>query len=348
MDTHNNIFPTLIGNENLKRSVGRDIRSGINSHAYIIEGDKGSGKRTIAELIAAAVSCERRFESDHALPCGECNNCKKIKKGIFTDLVRIDSGDKATIGIDAVRTIREGLYVTPNDSDTRTYIIESADKLTPQAQNGLLLSIEEPPSFVLFLLLVEDSTKLLETVRSRAQLIRCESFSSTQIAEYLKSQPGGTELARKNPSKFAAVVSMCGGSIGKALVLLRGNDEGKYLLKCRENTLNMVSGFITGKSAALLKLLPSFTKSADEASTVFALADNALRDLCVLKNSEHEAFLTFFVSRAEAEELLAVASYKKLLHVHDCICKALRQLHANVPVKTVFINLVLSCQNYRR
>ena len=75
----NGIFPTIIGNENLKNGIGKDIRSGRNSHAYIIEGDKGSGKRTIAELIASAVSCEHRFDSEFPLPCGECLNCRKIK-----------------------------------------------------------------------------------------------------------------------------------------------------------------------------------------------------------------------------------------------------------------------------
>lgn len=345
----NGIFPTIIGNENLKNGIGKDIRSGRNSHAYIIEGDKGSGKRTIAELIASAVSCEHRFDSEFPLPCGECLNCRKIKKGILPDIVKIDSGDKASIGIDAVRTIREGLYVTPNDSDIRTYIIESAEKLTVQAQNALLLSIEEPPPFVLFLLLTEDSSKLLETIRSRAQKIKCDSFSASEVAEYLKKLPIGSDTFRKNPTKFASAVSLSGGSLGRAADLLRGGDESGQLLKSREISAEIISSLARHKISPLLKMLKSLPKSTEELKLIFFLTDNAIRDLCELKKAEADnVYLTFFTSADEAEECAPDMPYKKLLHIHDCICTAIGQLDTNVPVKTVFTNFVFSCLKYRR
>lgn len=346
----NNIFPTLIGNSHLKTNIGTDIRTGHNSHAYIIEGDRGCGKRTVAELMAAAVSCEHRYDEKRPLPCGECNNCRKIKKGISPDIVRIASGDKSSIGIDAVRQIREGLYVTPNDSDIRTYIIESAERLTVQAQNALLLTIEEPPPFVLFLLLTEDSSKLLETIRSRAQRIRCESFSASQVADYLKKQPNGDDLYRKNPSKFAAAVSLSGGSIGKASELLRGSEDSNVLLKSRDTAAKLISYFSSSKASPLLKMIPTFARNAEEAKEIFFLVDNAVRDLCVLKKTdpENDAHLTFFTCRDDAEELVSDIPYKKLLHIHECVCDSIRQLDTNVPVKTAYTNLVFSCLKYRR
>lgn len=344
-----NIFSSLIGNDIIKNNIGKDIRAGHNSHAYIIVGDKGSGKHTIAELIASAVSCEHRFDSSYPLPCGECLNCRKIKKDIFTDIVRISQGDKSSIGVDAIRTIREGLYVTPNDSDMRTYIIEGADKLTPQAQNALLLTLEEPPSFALFLLLCEDQTKLLETIRSRAQIIRCEVFSSAEVARFLKRMPGGEELSRKNPAKFAAAVSLSGGSLGKAEQLLRGSEEGSTLLKSRETAAKLISLLSGSKSSPLLKMLPSLPKSAEDVKSILYLIDNGIRDLCSLKRSDEcDSFLVFFTSIEEALECASDMPYRKLLHIHDCICTALRRLDGNVPVKTVYTDMVFSCLKHKR
>lgn len=346
----NKIFQTLIGNNVLKRNIGVDIRRGHNSHAYIIEGDKGSGKRTIAELIASALSCEHRFDEDSDLPCGECNNCRRIKKGISSDIVRITPEGKASIGIEAVRKIKDGLYVTPNDSDTRTYIIESADLLTPQAQNALLLSIEEPPSFAVFLLLVEDSTKLLETIRSRAQCIRTDVFSAHEVSNYLKELPGGAELSRRNPDKFNAAVSLSGGSLGKAADLMRGGDDASALLKCRKRALELVSHLTDNKTTEPFKIIKTFAKTSAESKEIFYLADNAIRDLCVLKKTDDEsdAFLTFFTDRNEADETVSDVSFKKLLYVHECLCNAVKQLDSNMSVKTVYINLILSCQTNRR
>ena len=343
------IFPTVIGNSVLKNGVGRDIRSGHNSHAYIIEGAPGTGKRTAAELIASAVSCEHRYDADYPLPCGECLNCRKIKKGISPDIVVINKGDKASIGVEAIRSLREGLYVTPNDSEVRTYIIEEAEKLTDQAQNALLLSIEEPPPFVLFLLLTEDSSKLLETIRSRAQRIRCQSFSANEVAEYLKELPGGAEMYRKDPLKFASCVSLSGGSLGKAAELLRGSDGAGDLLKSRSVAAEIVSGFAASDCTSLLKMIPKIPKSAEEAKQILFLTDNALADLCAVKNSDGgTARLSFFISDDEALECAPNLSYMKLLHLHDCICSAVIKIDTNVPIKTVFTDFIFSGLKYRR
>ncbi len=343
------IFPTLIGNDSLKRNVGVDIRARRNSHAYILEGDAGCGKHTAARLIAAALSCERRDDPTRPLPCMECSNCKKIAKGISADVVTVGCGDKASIGVDEIRRIREGLYVSPNDSDTRTYIIESAEKMTPQAQNALLLTIEEPPPFVVFLLLSEDSSKLLETVKSRAQRIRCESFSPSEVREYLRSLPNGEMLYRKDPARFAAAASLSSGSLGRAARLLSSSDGDSYL-KARESAAELVVGLAGTRSATLIPQIASLGKKSDETRRLLQLTDNALRDLCLLKSNEDAKLdeLVFFADREEALSLTDSLSYKKLLYIHDRICRALVKLDMNVSAKTVLTDLIFSCQGYRR
>ena len=145
------IFPSLYGNEPIKNSIGKDILLDTNAHAYILEGPKGSGKHLAARLIASSLLCSNKNKSG-ILPCGECLSCKKIAKNLSPDLIWINSEGKATISVDIIRNVRNGLHIPPNDGDKKIYIIEDADTMTLQAQNAFLLSL--PIRYFLCLLLV--------------------------------------------------------------------------------------------------------------------------------------------------------------------------------------------------
>lgn len=345
------VFPDLIGNKTVKLNIGHDILNRKNSHAYIIEGDYGCGKKTIARYIASAVSCEHRDDEEYPLPCGECGNCSRVRKDISGDVVWINSGEKASIGVDVIRNLRTGLYVTPNDSDMRTYIIESAEKMTDQAQNALLLTLEEPPSFVMFLLLTEDSSKLLETIRSRAQIIRCEVFSSDAVAEWLRNTKEGAIAEKRDANRFNAAVSLANGSLGKAKDLLLGNSDNSQLFRFREYAAELVSNLCSGNTGGALKMIAQRPpKNSEEAKSILNLADNAVRDLCVIKKTSEDSpvYLTFFAGVDEARSSVNDISYKKLIFIHECIVDALNKLFTNVSVKTSFINLALKCSKYHR
>lgn len=345
------IFPEIIGNSLVKKNIGHDIRAGKNSHAYIIEGDYGSGKKTIAKAIAAAVSCEHRYDEEHCLPCGACGNCNRISKAISGDVVWINSGDKATIGVDVIRDLRSGLYVTPNDSEVRTYIIESAEKMTPQAQNALLLTLEEPPDFVMFLLLTEDSTKLLETIRSRAQTVRCEVFGASDVAAYLRDSSAGSIAEKRDPERFFAAVSISGGSLGKAKELLSGRSDSSEFVRFRSVAKDLVSSLCTGKLSPIVRMIPrDLPKSSAEVKRILFLADNAIRDLCAIKKTddENKLSLAFFINAEEAFKSVRDVPFKKLLHIHECLCKTIGRLESNVSIKTAMTDLALESRKYRR
>ena len=142
-----NIFPLLSGNEKLKALLGAHIAEGKLSHAYIFEGDDGSGKMTCALSAAASLACEKRNDALSPLPCGKCASCRKIF-GLFSPDVHIVSPkEKKSIGVDAIRDITSSLYISPNENDYCVYIIDDAHLMTAQAQNALLKSLEEPPPF---------------------------------------------------------------------------------------------------------------------------------------------------------------------------------------------------------
>ncbi len=342
------IFPTLIGNPYIKEYIGEDIAKGINSHAYIIEGSEGSGKHTAAALIASALSCENRNSQDHPLPCGVCSNCKKITKGISGDVVYVNRGDKATLGVDVIRGIREGIFVTPNDSDYRTYIIEEADKMTEAAQNALLLTLEEPPSFVVFLLLTEDSSKLLETVRSRAQTVRCQSFLQDEIRSYLSQNDSVSDVIRRNPQKLDDAVAMAGGTIGKALGILLDSSTDSEALQLRIEALNIIPYLCRGRSSELLSAVMSQrSRAGAEVKEILIMIMCAVRDMIAVKKSMSPG-LTFYTSIEEAQKLSSETPLRKLITIHDHLYTAVIRLESNVSPKNILCDLALKIARYRR
>lgn len=160
-------FP-LIGNERIKSAIEAIIASGRFPHAIIIEGDIGTGKRTLARFLAKAAVCEA-----NNIPCDNCRNCHLADAGTHPDIEIIAPEEKKkNITVEQIRNLRTTAYLSPHTSKRRIFIIEQADTMNISSQNSLLKVLEEPPGDVLFILLTVSAERLLETVVSR-----CISFS---------------------------------------------------------------------------------------------------------------------------------------------------------------------------
>lgn len=160
---------SLIGNERVKERLSRQEKERGLSHAYIISGPAGSGKHTLARLLAAGMLCASPGER----PCGQCAPCRKVKKGLHPDVSAVSGPEEGkAITVDQVRALRSDAYIRPNEGERKIYLLEGADEMNASAQNALLKLLEEGPRFAAFLLLARNSGALLETVRSR-----CEELS---------------------------------------------------------------------------------------------------------------------------------------------------------------------------
>ena len=179
------VFSDVVGNTALCQRISSDILLQNLSHAYILEGAKGSGKHMLAWRIAAALACDKKEDANAPLPCMSCPSCHKLLGGNSPDVIFVNRGDKATLGVDAIRELKRDIWIAPNDLSAKIYIIEDAHTMTEQAQNALLLTLEEPPSYALFLLLTENAASLLETIRSRAPTLRTEPIEPDEIDKYL-------------------------------------------------------------------------------------------------------------------------------------------------------------------
>ena len=342
MKTSVSTMSKIVGNDDLRHSLSRDILSGTLSHAYIIEGAQGSGRRTLALNVAAAMACiEGNKGSSGSVPCYECIHCKKILERKSPDVIFVGSDGKASVGVDAIRFIKEDVHVIPNDLEHKFYIIEDADKMTSQAQNALLLTLEEPPSFVHFFLISENSGALLETIRSRAPILRTQLLSDKCIDEYVSLNDRRALMMKEaSPEEYTELIRAANGTIGSALALL-DTKLWSSIAQQRSLAKTFVLSAVESRSAKdVLPMLQSFSTKRDILSEQLSLILAALRDLILLKKSE-DALPCFFSDRDEAICLCDRVSITFLNSLYNAVSAAIDENKRNANVKLLLTKMLL-------
>ncbi|MBQ0009995.1 MAG: DNA polymerase III subunit [Ruminococcus sp.] len=202
------------GNSAGKEFFGAAIRNGKVPHAYLLEGAKGSGKKTFVRYICSLLACSESMENR---PCEHCDNCRAIGRGTCPDIAYLNRReDKKTIGVEEVRDLFSTVSLSPSVLDFKAYVIDGADDLTVSSQNALLKVIEEPPQNTYIFLLCENADHLIPTVLSRVQKFSMEVFEAGEVERFLREIPDFS--ADEDILSFAVRNSL--GSIGKAIMLL--------------------------------------------------------------------------------------------------------------------------------
>ena len=333
----------LIGNSKLKAHLGENIQNDTLPHACIIEGPRGSGKHTAAFLSAAAFACESRNDRSRPLPCLVCDSCRKILEKKSPDVILVGSEGKTSIGVDAIRFLREDVHILPNDVSHKTYIIEDADKMTIQAQNALLLTLEEPPSYVRFFLLCESATALLETIRSRAPTFRTEPLSIGEIDAYISAKDTrAAQMKLTSPKEYNRLLTAAKSGIGQALEYLDPKAFAPALESIRlcEEFVEMA---IKKKSPRdSLPLLLKWGKlKRDQLRERLALVSEALRDLIMLKESDSTT-LVLYSDRNYAFELCDSTTLVSLFEIKEAVDTAIEENSRNANVKLLLTKLFSS------
>ncbi len=236
-------FEKLLGNDQLKENLTAARRKGRMSHFYLLSGPKGSGKRCLADLIAAAMLC-REPEG----PCGVCPHCRKILSHSHPDYITIDDPTKKTVPVDLIRSARADIFIRPNEGDRKIYLFPRAQDMGIPGQNALLKVLEEPPSYGVFLLLTDNPEKLLPTVRSR-----CVELKLRALPEPLLRRTLSAEFPEAQEERLEAAILRSGGYLGQARELLSG--EG-----LSENARAFAAACAARDTFALQKLLTPMEK----------------------------------------------------------------------------------------
>lgn len=232
----------LAGNAPLKRQLELETARRGLSHAYILSGPAGSGKRTLAGLLAAALVCDRR---GGALPCLSCAGCRKAEGGIHPDIVRVGDDGK-DISVAQVRALRADAYIRPNEAERKVYILENAQTMNASAQNAMLKLLEEGPAYAAFLLLTDNAAALLPTVRSRCEHLPLSPVTQREAELWLDEHyPDQPQAARQ------AAADRCEGLLGRAAAELEGQAAGDT--QALDGALELVRRLDGGDELALLE-----------------------------------------------------------------------------------------------
>lgn len=200
-------FDSLLGNERLKENLTQSLKKGRISHFYLISGPAGSGKHTLAKLLSAAILC-----NSHE-PCLGCSVCRKVMENTHPDVLTVDDPEHKTVAVKIVRQFREDVFIRPNESEYKIYLLPQ--ELGIEGQNALLKILEEPPGYGVFILLTDNPEKLLPTIRSRCTELKLTALPKPVLTGALKK-----EFPQAEEAALSAAMLRSGGFLGQARWLL--------------------------------------------------------------------------------------------------------------------------------
>lgn len=231
-------FDGFCGNAGLKQRLSAAFAQGKISHCYLICGPDGSGKQTLARILAAAMECTGAGEA----PCGVCTACRKAFDGQHPDIITVDDTEHKNVSIDVIRDARADMFIRPNEGKRKIYILPRAQDMLPAAQNALLKILEEPPEYGVFLLLSTHAEKLLPTIRSRCAELHLSPVGQEEAAAYLQRR-----LPQQQPDAIRSACVRSGGFLGQALALLESGSAPQ--------TAEFAAAYAGGDALALLRVL---------------------------------------------------------------------------------------------
>jgi len=209
-------FKEVIGQEHVVQTITNALSSDLISHAYIFSGPRGSGKTTLARLLAKAVNCHNRKPGSFE-PCNQCSSCLEINEGRSLDLIEIDAASHR--GIDEIRELRDGIKFAPAKEKHKVFVIDECHQLTKEAVNALLKTLEEPPSHAVFVLATTEIHKMIPTIISRCQRFDFRKLTLDEITNRLDIV-SKKEKAKIDKSALNLIALNSGGSVRDAESLL--------------------------------------------------------------------------------------------------------------------------------
>ena len=310
-------FQDIIGQEQIREHLQKAVSTGKVSHAYIISGEKSSGKEFIARVFAMALQCEK----EGAEPCHECRSCKQALSNNHPDIIHVTHEKPNTISVDDIRAqVNNDVAIKPYSSAYKVYIINEAEKMTTQAQNAILKTLEEPPAYAVILLLVTNVNSLLPTILSRCVTLNMRPVANDLVKKYLMEQLQIPDY------KAEVCVAFARGNIGKAKALASSEDfenvkaEALSLLKyIRDMELNEI--------IAAIKKITEYKLEINDYLDICAIW---YRDVLLFKATNDVNHLVF---REEIQTLRKVAqysSYEGIEKIIEALDKAKKRLNANV------------------
>lgn len=326
-------FQNIIGNEDAKAYFKKVIEKDKLSHSYIFEGPYGVGKNTFALAVAKLLLCEAK-EGDK--PCNACKSCYMIDSGTHPDLISIEKDTRVT----KIETIRSNMVkemdIKPYQSDYKIIVVQSADTITIEGQNAMLKTIEEPPKYGIIILVCENASRMLPTIKSRCITVRFNPLSQEELGTYLSRQP-------ISEGKKKILMNLADGSIGKVKDILQ--DEGFFELRAK--AIAYLERLEKSDLIGLYNLVKEITEQKEEIERLLEYWLYWYRDIALLKATQTEA-LYYSDYQQQLLDRASILTYNKVSQSIDCIIKALTDIRQNIYGTFVIENLLLKLKERKK
>lgn len=301
-------FEALLGNDRLKQNLAASLARGRASHFYLISGQTGSGRKTLARLLSAALVCTGENK-----PCMGCAHCRKAMANSHPDIITIDDEEKRYVPVELVRHARSDIYIQPNEANKKVYLLPRAQDMLPPAQNALLKVLEEPPSYGVFILITDNPEKLLPTIRSR-----CTELALTALPEGLLRTALEKACPKATPQQMTGAISRSGGYLGQAVALLEESEDAS------QNTMHFLQAYAENNAMGLLNVLvPMERWKRDVLIEELELWLQALTDALTVRSGMAATFPL-------AEKIGAARSGKDIMQAINALQKAIDYTRRNI------------------
>lgn len=298
-------FEDILGQEAIIKHFNDAISTGKISHAYILAGEEGSGKHLLASRCAAALLCP---DEGPCRPCGNCSSCVQAEAGTNPDIIYV-THEKQLISVGDIRSqVVEDIQLKPYVGKYKIYIIDEAERMNEQAQNALLKTLEEPPSYAVIFLLAANTGSFLPTILSRCITLPLKPVKTDAVAELLTSRYNLPDYMARTCASFS------GGSIGKA-IRYAGDEE---FLKTRDEVVRIMSDIDRMTHAELMGSLSFFGDDKSRGNDPHKVDDYLdltslwLRDLLMYKATQDKNRLIFHDSINEIKRHAALRSFENI------------------------------------
>lgn len=310
-------FHDIIGHDRVKEHLQKAIEYHKVSHAYILSGEEGMGRKTLAKAFAMTLFCER---SDRE-PCMQCHACKQILSGNHPDVIWVTHEKPSSIGVDDIRTqMNDTISIRPYSSSYKLYLVDEAEKMTVQAQNALLKTIEEPPAYAVIMLMTTNQEMFLPTILSRCIQLKLRPLKNHAVSEYLTQMMGVPEEKANIYAAFAR------GNLGKAIQISSSEDFSLLF----HQVLTLVKNI---KEMDIAMLLDSIRRLQEDHLDLYECLDFMqlwYRDILMFKVTKDINTLIFKDEYSVVSGLCQKSSYEGLETILNSIEKTKTRLNANV------------------
>lgn len=324
-------FQDIIGQEQIKEHLLNAISTKKVSHAYIINGEKSSGKEFIARVFAMALQCEK----GEAEPCQECRSCRQALSDNHPDIIRVTHEKPNTISVDDIRAqVNNDVAIKPYSSAYKIYIINEADKMTVQAQNAILKTLEEPPEYAVIILLVSNVNTLLSTILSRCVVLNMKPVADELIKNYLMQQLQVPDY------KAEICVAFARGNVGKAKALA-SSEEFENVKAEALSLLKYIQDMELNEIVAAVKKITEYRLEINDYLDICAIW---YRDVLLFKAASDVNNLVFRDEIQAIRKTAQRSSYEGIETVISALDTAKKRLDANVNFELVMELLMLTIQ----